>query len=255
MNADFMKQVIGRFGLTNIAQAEGICGAKDHEMGEYLVPVILHEGVPHCSQCYGDMLKRKAHNEWLQTRKLDLLAAAQLPKRYIGAKFTISTAEQREVRATAKRFMDAVEAKSGWCALIMQGGVGTGKTLLATELAGKIIERLDVSARYCTAKQMIAEIQAAYNTEGMSEESQILRFVQYGVLVIDEIDVKSDSKNAALLLQEVINRRYNEDKPVIVITNQNFDDLSQHVGDRINSRLHENAFVAAFTWPDFRGAK
>lgn len=251
MNNEFMARVIARFGLSELAQTEGICKAEDHGH-EFLQTVIMHDGIPHCSHCYGEMLKRQAHTQWLKTRRLDLLAAAHLPRRYIGQKFTASTPEQRLARATAKQFLDEVEKKSGWCTLIMQGGVGTGKTLMATELAGSIIDKFDQSVRYCTAKQMISEIQSAYSTEGKSEEGEILRFVQYGVLIIDEIDIKSDSKNSGLLLQEVINRRYNDCKPLVVITNQSFDNLSKHVGDRIDSRLHENAFVAAFTWEDFR---
>jgi DNA replication protein DnaC len=132
------------------------------------------------------------------------------------------------------------------------GNVGTGKTLLASELAESLIEGLSMSVRYCTAKQMIAEIQAAYSAEGKSEEMEVLRFVQYGLLILDEIDAKPDRENANLLLTEVINRRYNAEMPVVVITNQPFDNLAKFVGDRVDDRLHENAFVCSFDWPSFR---
>jgi DNA replication protein DnaC len=57
-----------------------------------------------------------------------------------------------------------------------------------------------------------------------------------------------------LLLTEIINRRYNAEKPVVVITNQAFDTLARFVGDRVADRLHENAYVCAFSWPSFRRA-
>lgn len=250
MSDENMKQALSFLKAGNFSAKKGFCEVKKHTDSN--VDVFMLDGLAHCGECYDKALKQKSHQEWLQFRKANLHQAAHLPKRYEGQRFMAATDDQKAVRMTVKAFVDAVGQKDGWCALILYGGVGTGKTLMASELAEAVIDKFDLSVRYCTAKQMISEIQASYSTEGKSEEGEILRFVQYGLLILDEIDIKSDSKNAALLLQEVINRRYNEEKPVVVITNQTFDNLSQHVGDRIDSRLHENAFVAAFTWEDFR---
>lgn len=249
-----MRQVIARFRAGDFSLKQGHCY-------DCMNPKIIYDekqavytldGKDLCRMHYDRALKEKGHNEWLAFRKADLHKAAHLPKRYEGQKFIATTDEQKAVRMTVKAFIDEIEKREAWCSLILFGGVGTGKTLMASELADAVIDKLDMSVRYCTAKQMISEIQSAYSTEGKSEEGEILRFVQYELLILDEIDIRPDSKNAIILLQEVINRRYNEEKPVVIITNQTFDDLAQHVGDRINSRLHENAFVAAFTWADFR---
>jgi DNA replication protein DnaC len=153
---------------------------------------------------------------------------------------------------TVKHFRDLIANGPKWVVLVLFGGVGTGKTLVASELAESLINGLSMSVRYCTAKQMIAEIQAAYSSEGKTEEGEILRFVQYNLLILDEIDAKPDRENANLLLTEVINRRYNAEAPVVVITNQPFDGLARFVGDRVDDRLHENAFVCSFDWPSFR---
>jgi DNA replication protein DnaC len=141
-----------------------------------------------------------------------------------------------------------------WTVLALVGGVGTGKTLLACELAVALIDKLGLSVRYATAQAIVSEVQATYGAEGKSEETEIARFAQYDVLIIDEIDAKRSSENANLLLTEIINRRYNAEKPVVVITNQAFDTLARFVGDRVADRLHENAYVCAFSWPSFRRA-
>jgi DNA replication protein DnaC len=99
---------------------------------------------------------------------------------------------------------------------------------------------------------MISEVQASYSSETKSKEGEILRFLQYDVLILDEIDAKPDREDSNLILTEVINRRYNEQKPVIAISNQPLADLAKFVGDRVHSRLHENAFICAFTWADSR---
>lgn len=250
MSNDIFKQMLAQLRAGDLKPITGYCEAGQH--GEFGVQVFMLDGLAHCAKCYDRVLKTKSHEDWLQFRKANLHSAAHLPKRYEGQRFIATSDEQKAVRLTAKAFVEKVGQQDGWCALILHGGVGTGKTLMASEIAEVIIDKYDISVRYCTVKQMIAEIQSSYSTEGKSEEGEILRFVQYGLLILDEVDIKPDSKNASLLLQEVINRRYNEEKPVVIITNQTYDALPQYVGDRIDSRLRENDFVGAFTWPDFR---
>lgn len=206
----------------------------------------------YCTTCWEAKMKQEEEEKQRAERKAILYRCAHLPAKYVGQRFAAKTAAQKTIRITCKAFLDSLAKNRLWAVLVLMGGVGTGKTLLATELAESMINNMGISVRYCTAKQMISEIQSSYSTEGKTEEGEILRFVQYGVLVIDEIDAKPDSPNANLLLTEVINRRYNELRPVIVITNQPFDSLAQYVGDRVESRLNENAMVCAFTWPDFR---
>jgi DNA replication protein DnaC len=129
-----------------------------------------------------------------------------------------------------------------------------GQRFTATTDEQALIAKASRSVRYITAKGMIGEIQASYGREGKSEEGEIMRFAQYDVLILDEIDALPTKENASLLLTEIINRRYNENKPVIAISNQPFDNLAKFVGERVHSRLYENAFVCDFRWGDFRRA-
>lgn len=209
----------------------------------------------YCPTCLEEQSGRQAQDEWVAMRHDAIFKTATLPVRYVGQRFEARTPAQRAVRATVRDFRNFVVGEPCWAALILFGACGTGKTLLASEFAEAWVRSLCRSARYITAKGMISEIQAAYGKEGKSEEGEILRFVQYDLLILDEIDAKPDRENANILLTEVINRRYNDNKPMVVITNQPFDNLRDFVGDRVDSRLHENAFVCAFDWPDFRRAE
>jgi len=207
-----------------------------------------------CPKCHEAAVAKAERERWLLDRNATLMKIATIPARYSGQRFKATTDEQKLMRAKVRQFRDFVLVEPSWAALILSGKNGTGKTLVASEFAESWVTKLSKSARYITANGMVKEIQSSYGQEGKSEEGEILRFVQYDLLILDEIDAKSDKENANLLLTEVINRRYNENKPVIVITNQAFENLAPHVGDRVYSRLHENAFIAAFTWPDFRRA-
>lgn len=189
---------------------------------------------------------------WIADRNETLMKIAQVPSKYDNQHFVASSAAQKAVRGQARMFRDFIVKEKRWATLVLVGTPGTGKTLLACEFAQSLIRSLSMSVRYATTNGMIKEIQASYGREGKSEEGEIERFVQYDLLILDEIDAKADKENANLLLNEVINRRYMNEKPVIIITNQSFDNLAQYVGDRVDSRLHENAFICAFDWPDYR---
>lgn len=233
----------------NLHMQSGECA--EHGVAEVLIRV----GTPwHCPRCLEQQMAAEAHAIWLADRNSTLFATATIPERYIGQSFIASTPKQKEVRLAVRSFRDFILCNRQWAALIMVGMTGTGKTLLACEFAESLIKNASRSIRYITAKGMISEVQASYGREGKSEEGEIMRFAQYDVLILDEIDALPGKENSALLLTEIINRRYNDNKPVIAITNQPFDHLAKFVGDRVHSRLHENAFLCAFDWQDKRRA-
>lgn len=214
---------------------------------------LVRTGKPwHCSNCFEAKLKAETHEVWLAKRAADTLATAAIPAKYIGQRFQATTEPQRAVLRTVQLFRNFIVTQPSWAALIMIGITGTGKTLLACQLAQSLMAKASLSTRYITAAGMISEIQATYGREGKSEEGEIMRFAQYDVLILDEIDAIRVKENSSLLLTEIINRRYNENKPVIVISNQPFDNLAKFVGERVHSRLHENAFICDFNWEDFR---
>lgn len=236
--------------LEKCDEVHGVCDT--HGEQSVFLPKFLKVKNWACPVCSADKAKTDMQNAWLAERLENLHRIAHIPSKYRGARFEANTTAQKTARSTARAFRDVISTSRTWAVLVLFGGVGTGKTLLASELAESIINNLNMSVRYCTAKQMIAEIQASYSSEGKSEEGEVLRFVQYDLLIIDEIDAKRDSDSANLLLTEVINRRYNEEKPMVVITNQPFDNLAKFVGDRVDDRLHENAYVCSFDWGSFR---
>lgn len=208
----------------------------------------------YCATCAQEKRSADDRAAWLRDRNETLNRIAGLPGRYQGKTFAAGTDQQKQVRATVRAFRDAITTERRWAVLALVGENGTGKTLLACELAQSLIDKCSMSVRYCTASQMISEIQATYGREGKSEEQEVARFAQFDLLILDELDAIRSTENAALLLTEVINRRYNAERPVAVISNQPLALLKKFVGDRVFSRLQENALVCAHDWEDQRPA-
>lgn len=233
-------------------QAEGVCPT--HGPSTALLHPRSGRTEWYCGDCAVEAKAKEIEEARKRERKATLDAIACLPDRYASERFEVGTPAQKEVRLTVRAFRDLIAAGGQWAALVLVGGTGTGKTLLACELARSVIDNLGLSVRYCTANQMITEIQAAYSTEGKTEEGELLRFTNYDLLVLDEIDAIRDSQsgNAKLLLTELINRRYNAHRPVVAISNQPLEKLPKFVGDRVFSRLKENRLLCVHDWADQR---
>ena len=84
-------------------------------------------------------------------------------------------------------------------------------------------------------------------------EAQVLAQIgELPLLVIDEIGVQFGSAAEQLHLFEVLDRRYRNMKPTILLTNLDRDDLKGFVGDRVADRLSETANVVDFCWGPYR---
>lgn len=208
-----------------------------------------------CPECIEVQQAVQRRATWLSERNATLTAIAKIPGKYAGQRFLHETPGQKAVRRKVVEFREfIIKEPCCWAVLALVGAMGTGKTLLACEFAESLIRKLSMSVRYITAQGVVSEIQSSYGQDGKNEETEIQRFVQYDLLIVDEIDAKRSTDNANMLINEVINRRYAENKPVVVITNQALDTLGQFVGDRVADRLHENAFICSFNWGSARRA-
>jgi DNA replication protein DnaC len=249
MSTDTLQHAATLLPSANLQRVAGECAA--HGPREVVVRVGL---AWYCPACLEAQLKAEADQRWKRERREHLHVVAAIPAKFRGKQFTATSPAQKLARGTAKAFRDEIAKSLRWAVLALVGEPGTGKTLLACELAASLVDNLGMSVRYATAQTMISEIQATYGADGKSEEAEIARYARYDLLIIDEIDAKRSSANADMLLTEIVNRRYNAELPVVVITNQAIASLGKFVGDRVADRLHENAFVCAFDWPSFRRA-
>ena len=82
----------------------------------------------------------------------------------------------------------------------------------------------------------------------------IHRLIHLDLLILDEVGMQFGSDAERLLLFDVLNGRYEELKPTVLIGNLAVDALPDYLDIRLLDRLRENGgVVVPFTWSSERG--
>ena len=115
-----------------------------------------------------------------------------------------------------------------------------------------------------TADDLLRDIKATFDDTGQEEKKVIDRLKTCELLVIDDIGKEQATDWSTAQLYAIINDRYECQRPLIITTNFNENDLvavespkgvGEHRIRAILSRLHETCRLLTMSWPDWRGAQ
>lgn len=139
--------------------------------------------------------------------------------------------------------------------MMLLGDVGTGKTHLACAIAQQVIRSYGASARYTMAIEIIRDIKMTFDKKSEQTERDVYAsLLKPDLLVIDEVGVQHGSDFERQVLFEVIDSRYRQLMPTIVISNLGLAGLRKCLGDRAVDRLTDSGGPAVlFTWASARG--
>ncbi|MCP3942415.1 MAG: ATP-binding protein [Desulfobacteraceae bacterium] len=242
--------------------------------GKYKGNVVVYAGrerIPPCPKCFEDkeQVQRRFENKDNIERLQKLVGNSDIPIDLMGLKIEsfkppCPSAEKVLIRAKEYAIHFAYEqtdiddrwfpTKQGPKSVLFLGNNGTGKTHLACAIAQDLLFYGKISTlKYLSAYDLSLAIKNSWFRESAQSEMQIVRgFVNLDFLIIDEIGAQFGSDTDELLFYQVFNKRLSNEKPTILISNRNADELKDLVGPRVTDRIREG-LVFSFDWESHRG--
>ena len=217
-------------------------------------------GCPECFRKYHeaeDERKRREETSRKVASVKRLHASSLIPKRFKDCRFDNFNANnegQEKALNVAAAYADSwEEMQRRGAGLIFSGKAGTGKTHLACAIANHVLD-MDVSAKFTTVTNMMRAIKSTYDKESEESETQVLQNLSdVPLLVLDEAGMDYGTDFNKTLLFEVLNSRYENVNPTIILTNLDATALRDYLGERVIDRMRDGGGkMVTFNWESNR---
>lgn len=217
-------------------------------------------GCPECARIEAEEAaeKRRVYDEQERQQRLERrLNQAGIPLRFRGRSFATFNADSKgksDCLHIAQEYAEEFrERKSVGATMVFSGLPGTGKSHLAIAICQAIMER-GYTALYLNALDAIRMVRATWRRESPRTESEVMGdLATVDLLVLDEVGAQYGTEGEQVILFDIINRRYQDQQPMILLTNQGKEGFKQYLGDRAFDRLREAGRWVAFDWESHRG--
>ncbi len=193
-----------------------------------------------------------------QCRMERRLQIAGIPLRFRTRQFddyVADTPDKQHALKVAQDFAEqfSVHAKRGTF-VVFSGRPGTGKSHLALAIAQHVMR--NGTAMYITAMDLIRRVRDTWRRDSEDSESQVLDlFSALDLLVLDEVGAQYGTEGEQVILFDVLNRRYRDMRPTILLTNLSKAGMKPFLGERSFDRLREDGIWVPFDWESYRGTK
>lgn len=173
-------------------------------------------------------------------------------KRLLTYTFAEDDGESAKLSAVAKNYVEQFDelAQKGK-GLLLFGGVGVGKTFYAGCISNALIDK-----GYTVIFTNFSAVASAMF--GADKQGYIDKLARCDLLVLDDLAAERDTEYMGELVQLVIDKRYMNNKPIIVTTNLTAKELKAPQGirrQRVYSRLFEMCLPIEMDGEDRRRKK
>jgi DNA replication protein DnaC len=107
---------------------------------------------------------------------------------------------------------------------------------------------------YTSAIDAVRMIRNTWRRDSPRTETEVLDMLaSVHLLVLDEVGVQYGTDAEQVSLFDIIDKRYRDMMPTILLTNQNKAGMKAFLGDRSFDRLREGGQWVTFDWESHRG--
>lgn len=138
--------------------------------------------------------------------------------------------------------------------LLFVGGTGLGKTFLSACIARFVADR-GYSVVYETAAHLFAKLEQAKFSPSEESRREAEKYGSCDLLILDDLGTEMAGQFVTAALYSLLNDRILADKPMVISTNLNVDEMSRRYSPQIASRLHGGFSRLTFVGEDIRVLK
>jgi len=135
--------------------------------------------------------------------------------------------------------------------LLLQGGVGLGKTHLSLAIAGEVINK-GFGVVYGSANNLFARIEDEHFGRAPKGDNTRELLCQCDLLILDDLGAEFATQFTVSVLYDIINTRLLRGRPTIISTNLDIDGLEQKYTQRVVSRITGSYQRYRFSGSDMR---
>lgn len=224
---------------------------KKHNTTLKIIQLLETTQISICQQCQKEKEQKDKEEIELQEKylkKQKIIEARNylnLPKRFALSSFENFIADCKETKFNKKiceEYSNDFE-KNLACgkSIIMTGQAGNGKTHLAIAIIKAIAEN-GFKSIYSNSLDIFQNVKNTYSSSE-NEKAIINKYCFVDLLVIDEIGVGHNSETERAILFQIVNKRYEDLKPTILISNLSRELLKKVAGERIIDRMKDNGGI------------
>ena len=180
----------------------------------------------------------KSGTRWEEKEKWNPVAN-KIPEKYKDinlSKFILTESNKKIILALNNYGIKFNENKNK--SVLLVGGVGTGKTMIACLILKTVLEK-GYTGEIVTVVDMLDKIKESYNPSINAEIGYVNKLCNIDLLVLDDIGIEKMTEHTYEKLYKVINSRYNKEKATIFTSNCDIKSLLKVLDERLVSRIAE----------------
>ncbi len=138
--------------------------------------------------------------------------------------------------------------------ILMEGKTGLGKTHLSLAIANEVLKK-GYSVLYDSVINFLRQVEKEHFGRINAGTDTLELLLSCDLLILDDLGTEFHSQFYQSSIYNIINTRMNRQKPTIISTNMDYNEISKQYEERITSRIYTTYTCLLFVGQDIRVLK